>query len=179
MPSGVAVFAAHGTVCDMSLRLVVLSVSIALLVGCGGGLAPVLQIESAAAVDSRGAPMAAAQVQQVVYAGLLAKQWNIDNAGPGYFIATTRTGEHFATVRVDYGDGGYAIHYVNASPSLRFSGDRIHRRYNNWIDRLDSAIRGEMSRAATASYVVVPQPAQTAPPPVMGPPLPEGKPPSR
>lgn len=134
-----------------------------------------MQIEQASAVSANGAPLARAQVQQLVYDALLAKGWNIDNAADGHFIATTRTGEHSATVRVDCGDGGYAIHLVAASPSLRFSGDRIHRRYNHWIDRLDHAIRREMSRAAPTAYVVVPQPAPSTPAPVLG--EPEVKPP--
>ena len=147
----------------MALRMSLLAVGFALLVGCGGALAPVLQIEQASAIGANGAPLARAQVQQVVYNALLSKGWNIDTAADGHFIATTRTGEHFATVRVDCGDGGYAIHFVAASPSLRFSGDRIHRRYNHWIDRLDHAIRGELSRAAPVAYVTVPQPAPNAP----------------
>jgi len=147
----------------MSLRTLVLTAAIGLFVGCGGALAPVLQIEQASAVSANGAPLPRAQVQQLVYSALLAKGWNIDNAADGHFIATTRSGEHFATVRVDCGDGAYAIHFVAASPSLRFSGDRIHRRYNHWIDRLDHAIGGELSRAAPTPYVMVPQPAPGAP----------------
>ena len=160
----------------MSLRTLVLTAAIGLFVGCGGALAPVLQIEQASAVSANGAPLPRAQVQQLVYSALLAKGWNIDNAADGHFIATTRSGEHFATVRVDCGDGTYAIHFVAASPSLRFSGDRIHRRYNHWIDRLDHAIRGELSRAASTPYVMVPQPAPGGP--VLGQPTqPEIKPP--
>jgi hypothetical protein len=129
-----------------------------LLAACGGGLAPVHNVR---------APIAVAHGQQAVrdaiMRSLLGRSWQVDREGPDGIVATIVSKGHSATVLIQFDAQSYAISYLDSSPGLKFNGAAIHRRYNDWIDRLDKTIRNQLANSdAYPSPVVVPPSA--APP---------------
>lgn len=137
------------------------------LAACGGGLAPVYNIRNAPVVTGRGQVAEPLEVRDAIMRALAARGWQVDREGPDGIVATIVSKGHSATVLIQYNPSAYSISYLDSSPGLRFNGAAIHRRYNEWVERLDKTIRKLLaSGAGFAVQVIVPGPtAQPAPPP--------------
>jgi hypothetical protein len=144
-------------------RLLVFLFIFLLLAACGGGLAPVHNVRAPiAAPQGQIHPLPA--VRDAIVRSLLGRSWQVDREGPDGIVATIVSKGHSATVLIQFDAQSYAISYLDSSPGLKFNGAAIHRRYNEWIDRLDKTIRKQLaSHEVYPSPVVVP--ASAAPPP--------------
>jgi len=136
-------------------RLLAVSV-VLLLAACGGGLVPVHNVR-APIVAPHGQAHSIQGVRDAIIRALLGRDWQIDREGPDGIVATIVAKGHSATVLIQFDAQRYAISYSDSSPGLKFNGGAIHRRYNEWIDRLDKTIRKQL--ASSDAY-----PVQTAPP---------------
>ena len=92
--------------------------------------------------------------------GIAARGWSVDKEQPGIVTATVRKGELFAQADIAYDAQTYSIRHKNSAPGFKFDGQRIHKRYNHWIDRLRASIQQELNRTTLAS---VPVPAAGSP----------------
>jgi hypothetical protein len=138
-----------------------------LLAACGGGLVPLYNVRNAPVVTGRGQMASAPEVRDALMRALVERSWQVDREGPDGIVATQVSRGHSATVLIQYNPSAYSISYLDSSPGLRFNGADIHRRYNEWIDRLDNAIQKFLARGdGYAVQVVVPVPgSQVVPPP--------------
>jgi hypothetical protein len=145
------------------------------LSACTGSLVPILNIQNAPVLGPRGhAPPNRDQVHDAVLRALSGRGWQVNSEDANGITATIVNGRNSATMHVQYDDRFYSIHYVDSSPSLGYNGDEIHRRYNDWVDRLSRAIRWNLLMAplwgAGIHVVVTPPPDQPPPPPLDAPP---------
>lgn len=150
------------------------------LAACGGGLAPVHNVQHAPVITAGGQQPSAQQVRDAIMRALLSRGWQVDREGPDGVVATTVSRGNSATVLVQYDARAYSISYLDSSPSLKFNGSSIHRRYNDWIDKLDKTIRKLLAEPA---YYPPPLAApgyqhQAPPPPPAAEPAPATAPPS-
>lgn len=139
------------------------------LAACGGGLVPVHNVR-APIVAPHGQAHSLQTVREAIMRALLGRGWLVDREGPDGIVATVVSKGHSATVLVQFDAQSYAISYLDSSPGLKFNGGAIHRRYNDWIDRLDKTIRKELAssdaypaRAVAPAGAMPVQPAPTAP----------------
>jgi hypothetical protein len=129
-----------------------------LLAACGGGLAPVHNVRAPIAA-AHGRSHSLPAVHDAILRSLLGRGWEVDREGPDGIVATIVSKGHSATVLIQFDAQSYAISYLDSSPGLKFNGGAIHRRYNEWIDRLDKTIRKQL-----ANSDAYPVPAAGAPP---------------
>lgn len=130
------------------------------LAACGGGLVPVHNVRSAIAARP-GHGHTFQTVRDGIVRALLSRGWQIDREGPDGIVATVVSKGHSATVLIQFDAQSYAISYLDSSPGLRFRAGAIHRRYNEWIERLDKTIRKQLASSD-------PYPAAALPPPPPG-----------
>jgi hypothetical protein len=130
---------------------------------CGGGLAPVLNIESAPVVSASHLAPSRAFVHDAIVRALVSRNWRVEQDRPEGITATTVSGSNTATIQIQYDEHAFSIHHVASSPSLKYDGSSIHHRYNQWIDRLRAAIQAQLEVPAAPSSG--PGAAKAPPPP--------------
>ncbi len=70
--------------------------------------------------------------------------WKMQRITPGHIVGTLFLRSHMAAVDITFNEDTYSIIYKNSS-NLKYDGKDIHRNYNSWVRRLDSAINREFS----------------------------------
>jgi hypothetical protein len=131
-----------------------------MLAACGGGLQPLHNIRNAPVVTSRGRQPTVQSVHDAIIRALAGREWQIVREGPDGIVATVVSGPHSATVLIQYDARAYSISYLDSSPGLKFNGHGIHRRYNDWIDRLHRAIRKQLAASDWVGVQVTVAPVQ-------------------
>lgn len=127
---------------------------------CGANLAPVLNVQNAPiAVAPPPGVDPGAHARQSILRAIAGRGWTIDSEQPGLITTTVRRNELFATVDVAYTPTAFSITYRNSAPEMKYDGERVHKRYNHWVDRLRASIQSEFNRAAA--------PGAPAPPPAV------------
>lgn len=135
-------------------------------VACRPTMAPVFQVSGARLTPYAGGPLADAEVREVLVRGVTTKRWTVTEEQPGALFAEIREKGHYAKVRIDYNAAGYAISYVDSSPSFHYDGVNIHRRYNHWVRMLNDSIQRafmEYQQARRTGSVAPSTPAVAAP----------------
>jgi hypothetical protein len=141
--------------------------------GCRANLAPVLNVvdapvaNPAAWTQPPGAPVAAraqGTVRVAILQALAAKSWTVDEERIGLILATVQVPPHFGQIAITYNDRAYSIYHRGSSPTLKYDGQIIHRRYNNWIAQLRKTIDEQLS-ASQPGALAGPTPAMPARPP--------------
>jgi hypothetical protein len=133
--------------------------AVACLAACGGGLAPLLNVQGAPVVTASGQPASREVVRTAILRALAMRGWQLEREAPDGIVATVVSGGHSATVHIQYEERAYSIDYVDSSPGLKFDGSRIHRRYNDWIERLNRSIRMNLMGPPEGLQVIVAPPA--------------------
>jgi hypothetical protein len=129
---------------------------------CGAGLAPVLNVDNAPVVTAAGVPQTRGVVHDAIVRALASRNWQLVQDTSDGIVASVTSGGHTATVHIGYDERTYSIHYVDSSPGLKYNGTAIHRRYNQWVDRLRASIRAQLT---TPNAVLPLAAAPTTPPP--------------
>jgi hypothetical protein len=109
------------------------------LPGCGNTTA-VLNYENQPIYKAQSGPYTLEQVRDKIAAGVTARKWGIEDESRGWMVARVTSGGHWAKVRITYDTEKYTIIHFESSPGLKWNGDRIHRRYNNWVKNLNASI---------------------------------------
>jgi hypothetical protein len=131
---------------------------------CGGGLVPILTIDHAPVIVPRDKTPTRDMVHDAVVRAMSGRGWNINKDDADGVTGTVVSGSNSAVVQVQYDERAYSIHYVDSSPSLKFNGAQIHRKYNDWVDRLSRSIRFYLNGPASWGVQVVLTPPPTAAP---------------
>ena len=138
-------------------------------VGCGGHLPPVKNVEHMPVLAPYGVTVTAPLVRDAILRALAPRygyrraQWRVVQEVQGGFEAELTARREVARVLIQYDAQAYAIHHRSSSPSLRYDGQGIHRRYNQWIDSLDRAIQREFARIGTQPAAAPAPPAAVEP----------------
>jgi len=135
-------------------RVVVVATALLSLAGCGANMAPVLNIANTPVTGAPPGGDPTPFVRQAILRGIASRGWTVDEEKPGLITTTVRKNELFAQVDVTYTPQAFSITYRNSAPGMKFDGERIHKRYNLWIDRLRASIVSELNRTATAGPAV-------------------------
>ena len=107
---------------------------------CYRNTAPVLQVYR----ETNGADEGL--MADAILRGLEVKHWTVVSHTPGVIRANQSVaGGHYAVVDIGYNESAYSITHVASSPSFRFDGHIVHKRYNGWIKNLDAAILRELT----------------------------------
>jgi hypothetical protein len=174
----------------VALRVFALLLSVASLHGawaCAGGTVPVHQVSGARLSPYSGRALSADEVRQLLLRALAARHWFVQSEQAGVIFARISHHNHYAVVRLDYNGLGYSISYVETSPSLKYDGAHVHRRYNQWVDHLHDSIQHEFEvyehlpttgelMPVTPSGAVAPVPAPPPPAPDVLVPAPQPEP---
>ena len=121
-------------------------VSFALITaGCGANLAPVLEVRSEPVTLPSGTAPTAPAVRDAIVRALAHRGWTVVSEQGPAITARVQAMGHWAIARIDYTGSAYSITRVDSSPGLKFDGERIHRHYNHWIDRLRASIAEELA----------------------------------
>jgi hypothetical protein len=141
--------------------------------GCHATLAPVLNVVDAPVAKPDWGPVVVAAgprtqgtVRVAILQALAAKTWTVDQEQMGLILATVQTPPHYGQIAITYSDGAYSIYHRGSSPTLKFDGTLIHRRYNNWIAQLRKSIDENLDAAFKPTTLTGPVPpggAQPAP----------------
>jgi hypothetical protein len=150
-----------------ALFVPLLCCTINLSMACGANLAPVLQVDNAPVATAPGVAVSHPFVRDAILRALASRTWSVVEERPDGIVAKVSSGGHTASVLVRYDERSFSIGYVDSSPSLKYDGSHIHRRYNHWVDRLRASISQELNQASPAAAPVAaapaPAPATAAP----------------
>jgi hypothetical protein len=135
---------------------------------CGANLAPVLNVENAPVATATGVPPSRPVVHDAILRALASRNWQIVQDTADGIVASVTSGGHTATVHIAYDEHSYSIHYVESSPGLKYNGTEIHRRYNQWVDRLRASIRAQLATPVVVVPAVSGQPVPVVPAPAPG-----------
>jgi len=88
-------------------------------------------------------------MRDIIAQGAKSRGWAVVGERPGCVsLHLDVRGKHFVRVDIDYGDGWFAVKYVD-SGNLNYdaSTGEIHRKYIQWVRNLKQTIRLEASNA--------------------------------
>jgi hypothetical protein len=102
---------------------------------------PVYNVTSAPVVANR--TVSSDEVGKAIIRAGARYQWQMIQKGPGTIEGVQVAREHRAVVDIKYNAKSYSITYKD-SEKLQYDGTNIHSNYNNWIQRLETAIRAEL-----------------------------------
>jgi hypothetical protein len=108
--------------------------------------APVYNVDTSLA----GPPNTKLTVQQVGQAIWRAGNrlgWRMEQVSPGVLTGTLNLRRHVAVVSITHDTATYRITYKDSS-NLLYENGQIHRRYNQWVQNLEQAIRRELAGLA-------------------------------
>lgn len=111
------------------------------LAGCR--TAPVYNVDNAdVMVTGKGYTLA--DVSKAIRLAGASLGWNMHESSPGHIVGTLHLRSHTAVVDIPYSKKHYSIKY-KSSENLNYDGTKIHSNYNGWVQRLDNAIRVQLS----------------------------------
>jgi len=87
-------------------------------------------------------------VGEIIEYAATRRGWSVREEGPGHMTASISVRDrHRAVVDITYDSDWFSIQH-RSSENLLYDGERIHRRYNGWVIKLEKTIRKELLRAA-------------------------------
>jgi hypothetical protein len=91
------------------------------------------------------APLSMGEVRRAIERAGRSLGWQLAAERPGVFSGRLVLRAHVAVVRIEHDAKTYSIRYIDSSNLVAADG-QIHRAYNDWIEKLDRAIRTELAR---------------------------------
>ena len=112
-----------------------LVMGVLLLCACGG-------LPKVQDVPTRHLTLANTTMKQAIFQAGAKKGWAMYEVQPGEVEGSLSIRGHEVRVRIPYTSNSYAIHYKDSSNmSYNAKKNTIHRKYNQWVQNLDLAIR--------------------------------------
>lgn len=107
--------------------------------------APIVNVQNAPVAASKPNPTLDDVSKAIVRAGV-GLGWQMTPQKPGHMQGRLALREHVAVVDIKYDTKSYSIDYKD-STNLNYDGQKgqIHRNYNGWVQRLDNAIRSQLT----------------------------------
>jgi hypothetical protein len=124
--------------------LAVLGVCVALGAGCR--TAPIYNVSNAPLTPPPGATLSLDQVGKAIRTAGERLRWEMVDTGPGAMTGTLVVNKrHVAVVSITYDTSRFSIAYKESKLLLQ-EDNVIHRHYNDWVMRLETAIQQEVAR---------------------------------
>jgi len=95
-------------------------------------------------VASAGKQFNQASVKKAIIRAGEQQGWQMEEADPGQLIATRSADERMAKVDIHYSAKSYSITYRDSS-GFDYAGSKINEEYNNWVKRLEMAIKMQIN----------------------------------
>jgi hypothetical protein len=126
------------------LLALLLAISIGLVAGCRTAL--IYDVRNAALAPPPGATLTSEDVRKAVRTAGERLGWRMEDVRPGEMVGTlTMSQRHVAVVSIDYDTSQFSIRYKD-SKLLMKDGSTIHKNYNDWIMKLEAAIKQEVAQ---------------------------------
>jgi hypothetical protein len=119
-----------------------LAISVVFFAGCKS--APMHQ-PAGVIIPASGKTVSMDDVQKAMIRGGTRAGWQLIPEGPGRLSASYISGNHNATVDIEYDAKAYTIKH-RSSTLQRAEGGAVHRLYNTWVQNLDRSIRAELAQ---------------------------------
>ncbi|MGH8726163.1 MAG: hypothetical protein ACREU1_15015 [Burkholderiales bacterium] len=117
----------------------------ALLAGACATNEPIHDVSDAPIIAPAGASLSMGEVRAAIERAGRSLGWQLLAERPGMFSGRLALRSHVAVVEIEHDAKSYSIRYRD-SINLDAAGGQIHRAYNQWIEKLDRAIRAELER---------------------------------
>lgn len=136
----------------VSVRWVVLSLVLILATGCDRAR-PLYQVENQP-LPIQSTPLSLKEIEKRIITAGQSRNWSVRALSPGRMVGQTSWKRHSAVVSIDFDETAYSIRYKSSVKLLAgkatyegpYQGQFvIHRRYNQWVRQLKSAIDFELS----------------------------------
>lgn len=126
------------------LLALLLAISIGLVAGCR--TAPIYDVRNARLAPPPGATLTIEDVRKAIRTAGERLGWRMEDVRPGEMVGTlTMSQRHLAVVSIDYDTSQFSIRYKD-SKLLKQDGSTIHKNYNDWIMKLEAAIKQEVGQ---------------------------------
>jgi hypothetical protein len=116
-------------------------VPVILFLGCAVNLAqisqPTYQLAEPDTINSK-------QMADAIKIACVNASWEILEETPGLINAKATAGSLNAEVAISYSANSYKIEHKRSSRGFGYTGELIHRRYNQWVNRLNKHIRKQL-----------------------------------
>jgi hypothetical protein len=123
---------------------------VVLLAGACATNEPIHDVIDAQIIAPAGAALTMGQVRTAIERAGRSLGWQLAAERPGMFSGRLVLRTHVAVVRIEHDAETYSIRYIDSSNLVAADG-LIHRAYNDWIEKLDRAIRTELERSRQLS----------------------------
>lgn len=110
-------------------------------VGCAVNL---VQISQPTYQSTKPDMITSKQMADAIKTACVNASWEILEETPGLINAKATAGSLSAEVAISFSANSYKIEHKKSSSGLRYTGELIHRRYNQWVDRLNKHIRKQL-----------------------------------
>jgi len=129
----------------MQQRFLVLAIILAAIMLAGCRTAPLYEVVDAPVVVI-GERYGIKDVRNAILKAGIGLGWQMQPVRPGLIVGTLNIRDHMAQVEISYDRRTYSIRY-RTSTNLNYDGTKIHSNYNSWVQRLDNAIKTQLSTA--------------------------------
>lgn len=127
----------------MSRRILLIAM-FALLTACTR-VQPIHNINDQAVATGSGKTPTAAEVRSAIVQAAAEKTWQVKQVDATHLEATLHVRDHMAKVIIKYSPESYSINYESSEDLLK-KGDKIHRRYNDWVRGLSITINKNLAK---------------------------------
>jgi hypothetical protein len=121
-----------------------LPVLIALAAACATN-EPIHDVIDAPIIAPAGERLSTGEVRAAIERAGRALGWQLQAQAPGVFTGRLALRSHLAVIEIEHSDRTYSIKYRD-SENLDAAPGQIPRAYNEWIEKLDRAIRVELAQ---------------------------------
>lgn len=125
------------------MKAIVLMLLTLLMLGCTSK--PVLNIQGEMIPNTAsGHALSSQEIEKAIIVAAKRRGWVARVVKPGLIEARLVVRDVRAAIEIPYGADRYSIQYKN-SENLNYTGEKIHRNYNNWITKLSQTINDELN----------------------------------
>lgn len=124
------------------MRFLLLLVAALLLGGCATN-ERIYNVIDAPVIAPAGKSLSMGQVRTAIERAGRSLGWQLQAERPGFFSGRLALRTHVAVVEIEHDSRSYSIRY-RGSTNLDAADGEIHKAYNQWIEKLDRAIRAEL-----------------------------------
>lgn len=125
-----------------SIATLFLIVAVMLLAGCR--TAPIRNVDNMSLTTPNSTTYTIDDVSNAIVRAGVGLGWQMKAVNPGHIVGTLLLRSHRAVIDITYDKEQYNIQYKD-SDNLNYDGSKIHKNYNGWIQRLESAIQSQMT----------------------------------
>ena len=123
-------------------RALIIGVVLILFSAC---TAPLYEISETPIETGTEQGLTLAQVETAIKTAGEGIGWKMKTVKPGELTGTFKSSRYTASVRIPYSPQNYSIFY-KGSQNLKYDGAKIHKKYNELVQNLSTAIGREMNK---------------------------------